>query len=143
MKYNRYFIPITLLVIMGILAVSTIKDYFFVKYINSYLFDENTYFELIGINSQRKNRYIDIKENIISILSWKTSEIKLERGGEYPYFLFKITAPDRDPLFFNISLYQNRDILMITFHNKGNQISYTKRISSKEIFENLLTKLEE
>jgi hypothetical protein len=126
-----------------------IRNHFFERYVNVYLIKENIYFELISSGPRNENKYIldkhiDIRKSIISILSWESSATVFEKGAGYPYFSFKITDPDSEPLFFTLILHHDKESLKIIFSKrKDHQIGYVKHIESKAVIEDLLIKLTE
>jgi hypothetical protein len=149
MKHKVYFSLFVSFILTLIFIVIGIENHFFDKYVNNYLLNENICFELISSNSQNENEYIrnkpiDIREDVISILSWSTSTAVFRRGVEYPYFSFIITDYDSEPLFLRLILHHDKEALQIIFSNRRNhQINYAKHISSKAIIEDLLIKLTE
>jgi hypothetical protein len=126
-----------------------IKNYYFNGYVNNYLKRTDVYIELTDLDLQGKNtvcqniKYIDINEHLTNIFSWKSSEGVFERGGEYPYFTFKITASECEPLFLSMIVNDGKNALKMTFYDKRNQIAYIKHIDSGVILEDLLSKLDE
>jgi hypothetical protein len=140
------FMVLFCVICLGIIFFITIKTYYFQSYIKKFFQNKEIYIELIRsgwLNDKEYNykKSVSIREQIETILEWKTSKVTFDRGGEYPYLTFKLVSLNGDVLFINLIIHKSNQAIKVIFFQNGKQIEYIKQIELYDIFEDIFKEI--
>jgi hypothetical protein len=71
------------------------------------------------------------------IIEGEESTADFMRGGQYPFFRFKITSSGAATIFLTLTIHDSQRDVELTFSDRKNQISYKKKIE-KKIFDEFI-----